>query len=104
MDKNEDVIEFKTCSWLEFDNYMEIIGGNIKYFREYYGYSKKELADKIGVSERSIDYWEKGERTISAINVVNIALALKVPTDDLLFPTKRIKILLNKYNKENEDE
>lgn len=36
-------------------------GKKIKWMREHYGYSQRELANKIGVPPSTISFWEKSE-------------------------------------------
>ena len=38
-----------------------MIGMNLKYFREKYGYSQEELAERFDVSSRSVAKWESEE-------------------------------------------
>ncbi len=47
--------------------------------------SQKNLAEKIGVAQSSINYWEKGERIPSAKAVQKIADYFNIPVDYLLY-------------------
>lgn len=38
-----------------------MIGMNLKYLRNKFGFSQEELAEKIGVSRQSVAKWESGE-------------------------------------------
>lgn len=54
------------------------IGALIKEERKKQKLSKKILSKRTGFSIRSIDYWEKGERSITLENADKILKALKV--------------------------
>ncbi len=46
--------------------------------------SQQRLAKEIGVSQKAIDFWEKGINEPKASYVVKLALFFKVSTDYLL--------------------
>lgn len=58
---------------------------NIKTAREKKQLSKQDLADLIGVSEKSIQFYENGERVpkhdkvVKLINVLDIDISTNVP-------------------------
>lgn len=52
--------------------------------RKDHGLSQKKLAQEIGVSQASINYWEKGERTPSVDAVQKIAEYFNIQITDLL--------------------
>lgn len=52
--------------------------------RKEAGLSQKELANKIGVAQASINYWEKGQRTPSISMVTLIADHFNVSLENLL--------------------
>ena len=60
------------------------IGERIRHYREENGLSQEELADIIGVSWRHFNYLEHGERKTSIDNLVAIANALKISSNELL--------------------
>ncbi|MFR5674211.1 MAG: helix-turn-helix transcriptional regulator [Agathobacter rectalis] len=49
--------------------------------------SQKQLAEQIGVSQASINYWEKGQRTPSIDAAQKLANFFKIPISELLEPT-----------------
>lgn len=55
-----------------------MIGENIKKYRELAGLSQNELADRLGYSKPLIAHWEKGIRTVSALNLKEVANVLNV--------------------------
>jgi bacteriophage CI repressor helix-turn-helix domain len=57
---------------------------NLYALRTHASLSQKELAEKLGVAQASINYWEKGQRTPSIDMVVLIAKYFNVSLDDLL--------------------
>lgn len=66
------------------------------------GLSQKELAEKLGVAQASINYWEKGQRTPSIIMIAIIAEYFHVSTDYLIAATEytQQQEMLNKDNQE----
>lgn len=46
--------------------------------------SQQALAKEIGVSQKSIDFWEKGINEPKATYIIRLALFFKVSTDYLL--------------------
>lgn len=55
--------------------------------RQEFNLSQKQLAEKIGVSQASINYWEKGQRTPSIDAVQKLADFFKIPISELLEPS-----------------
>lgn len=47
--------------------------GNLKEAREYFGYTQKQLAEAIGVPQRTYGSWERGEREYNAGDAIKIA-------------------------------
>ena len=56
----------------------------LKLFREMLGLSQKELAEKIGFSQRAISHWEKGESDIPTMALINLKAKLGLNIDWLL--------------------
>ena len=48
------------------------------------GFSRKELAEKIGFSQRTISHWEKGESDIPTMVLINSKAKLGLNIDWLL--------------------
>lgn len=61
-----------------------IISTRIKELRIDANISQQELAKEIGVSQKAIDFWEKGINEPKASYVVKLAVFFKVTTDYLL--------------------
>jgi transcriptional regulator with XRE-family HTH domain len=55
----------------------------LKDFRDAKDISKAELARTLGVSDRSIGHWERGERIPSAENLSRLADVMHTTMDDL---------------------
>ena len=55
-----------------------------KLFREFLGLSQKEFADKLGVSQKAISQWERGERAIPAVILKELKEHLNLNIDWLL--------------------
>lgn len=56
----------------------------MKMMRLSQGFSQKMLADKVGTSQKSIDNWEKGIVSPSAVSLAKIADILGCSVDYLL--------------------
>lgn len=65
-------------------NYYEI-GQRIRKFRKAYNLSQEELADKVGISTTHMSHIETGNTKLSLPVFVDIAKALSVSTDELLY-------------------
>ncbi len=57
---------------------------NIQRARKEAGMTQKQLADAIGVYQKDISRWEKGERTPSVESIRALCQTLKVSADDIL--------------------
>lgn len=82
----------------EYREYIGELGEKIKAYRIMKELSQQELADKTGVSKRSISRLEQGE-TVQVDNLFKILLALDLEDNiDLLVPdqTKRPSFYLEK--------
>ena len=82
-------------------------GENIKKIRESKGMSRKELADKVGITESAIFRYETNQREPRFSILCKISEALEVPINKLIYeddeiiemPTgKKIKSIRNKSN------
>ena len=60
-----------------------IDGAKIRRLRESLGMTMKELAERVGVSEMQISYYERGVKTPSVPVFMRIADVLGVKMDDL---------------------
>ncbi len=61
-----------------------MIGNRIKELRTELNISQKELADKIGVSQKAVDYWEREVNEPKASYIVQLADYFCVSCDFLL--------------------
>ena len=57
---------------------------NLKAIRKSKNLTQKELADKLGISDKSICFYEGGKRVPNAVMLKKIAQALDCSVDDLL--------------------
>lgn len=57
---------------------------NIKPIREEAGMTQTALAEKIGVSQQAVSFWETGERYPRTADLPRIADALGVSIDELV--------------------
>ena len=58
-----------------------LFGENLKKLREKNHLSRKELADKLGLSEQAIHYYETGKRETNFATLIKIAELFDVPID-----------------------
>lgn len=52
---------------------LKILGNRLKYFREQSNLSRKQVAERIGVTARTLASYERGEREASAELIIKIA-------------------------------
>ena len=60
------------------------IGDKIMYLRRKADLTQEKLAEKIGVSSKTLQHWEAGKYTPKTESIRNIAQALNVPVSELL--------------------
>ena len=75
------------CDNIEKTNQMdlkEIIGNNLKDYRQKLGYTQDELAKYIGVERSTISHFENGTREISLIHMNKLADLFGIEIDALL--------------------
>ena len=72
------------------DYYM--IGQKIRKFRKGCGLSQKQLAEKAGISTTHLIHIETGNTKLSLPVFVDIAVALSVQTNELLYDTPSINL------------
>lgn len=73
------------------------IGKVIRYFREFKQMSQSSLAEKIGVTQRTISYYESGERIPPADILKKIAFIFNISIDELV-GTKKMNSVGNCEN------
>lgn len=62
----------------------EIVGRNVKGYREKLGLSQEALADNAGVHRTYVNQVEQGRINISVVNIFKFAKALKIEANLLL--------------------
>lgn len=63
---------------------MGVIGERIKELRLEQGVSQSTLGNSIGVSQKAVDYWERGVNEPKASYIVKLADFFNVSSDYLL--------------------
>lgn len=61
-----------------------MIGMNLKYFREKYGYSQEELAERFDVSSQSVAKWESEETLPDVERCIKLAQLYDTTVEMLL--------------------
>lgn len=56
----------------------------IKFFREVAGFSQRDLANRLGISQASVAQWETGKTMPTLANLIQIAETLHVSINDLV--------------------
>ena len=76
------------------------IGQKIRKFRNAQNLSQERLAEKIGISTVHMSHIETGNTKLSLAVFVNIATALQVSADDLLFsaPANQKSVAFNELS------
>ncbi len=63
---------------------IEKVGKTIAYLRKRSGYTQKELADRIGISDKAVSKWERGQGLPEVTYLRKLAVLLDIDTDSLL--------------------
>lgn len=63
---------------------IDAVGNAIFYLRKRAGYTQKELADRIGVSDKAVSKWERGLGLPDISLIGKLAILLDTDTDSLL--------------------
>ena len=60
-------------------NFKKLFGSRIRYLRKMSGISQEKLAERTGLSTKTISYIENGKNTISFNKLPLLAEALEIP-------------------------
>lgn len=69
----------------------QIIGKNIKLFRERLGLNQEHLADFLGVKREVVSYYENGTRTIPAESIKKLSDFFGIEMVDLMEESSQIQ-------------
>ena len=64
-----------------------MLGDQMRRYRKQCGYSQKDLASQLFVTQQAVGKWERGEATPNPESVLKIAKILGITTDQLLGDT-----------------
>ena len=78
------------------ESIRNLLGNNVRLYRENLGYTQEELAEKAGISPPFLGAIERGEKWPSPETLAGIAAGLKVNPYDLLKPEHNISCDINK--------
>lgn len=93
--------------WENKKTFSEIISDNIKTYRQSLGISPSDIAEHVGISEKDLDDFEKGIRSPSLDEILNLAKAFDISADKLLSLPENTDhdiqelFLANKFNENN---
>lgn len=82
------------------DEIMTLVGNNIRKYRIEHKLTQEQLAEKIGISTSFCANLERGKKSMSIATLRDIAMALEISVDYLLFEKstrnhiKNIEVLL----------
>jgi len=71
-----DFVGEEECATAKYIAQVAVI---IQRQRKTKGYTQKELAARLGVSQTLVSRWENGEENITLATLVKIAFALEIP-------------------------
>ena len=60
------------------------IGKNIRFYRKQRGWTKAELAERVGIMRELLDHYETSAQVMNLYTIIRIASALNVHPDWLL--------------------
>lgn len=60
------------------------VGDAIAYLRKKVGFTQKDLADRIGISDKAVSKWERGISLPDVVYLRKLAILLNTDTDSLL--------------------
>ena len=63
---------------------MEFAFNSLKIFRQKYGYTQEQIAEKLGVSRQAVAKWERGDSLPDIVNVIALADLYEVSVDSLV--------------------
>ena len=66
------------------ESILAAVGKTIAERRRDLGFSQEDLAEEAGLHRTYVGSVERGERNVSLINLVKIAVALRIPLSRLL--------------------
>lgn len=65
------------------NEFLQIIGANIRMLRHYQGFSQEGFAAHIAIDRSYLGCIERGERNIASLNLIRIAQGLGVEVGEL---------------------
>ncbi len=77
---------------MERDKLLIAIGQRIKQLRKSKGFSQEHFALEAGLDRSFYGHFERGNRNISVLNLIKIAIALKVEVGELFPEIDKISI------------
>lgn len=76
--------KFEMNGSLERKKFYEIVGQNIKKYREIKNHTQEMLADKVGLTKKTVSRYEKGEHKFDMERLNALANALEIDVNLLL--------------------
>lgn len=91
--RNTGAVRHKPTVNEEREQRMISANENITRIRKEKGMSQQELADKIGVSQTAVTYWETGKRRLKLETIIEVSKALTCDVRDILSGDTKIPCL-----------
>lgn len=60
----------------------------LKIYRQKAGFTQKQLAEKLGITQGAVTMWETGERKPNIVMLKKLTVILGCTADELLEPIK----------------
>jgi transcriptional regulator with XRE-family HTH domain len=73
------------------DPKLVLFGKHLRSLRQEAGFSQEGFATEVGIDRSYMGGIERGERNISTLTIIQIAIALGVEVGELFPPTKLLK-------------
>jgi transcriptional regulator with XRE-family HTH domain len=80
---------------------MLTLGQTIRYYRKHFGFSQKDLAQKIGMDRASLSLLENDKRNLKVEELELISKILQIPNNEIL-NTKNLGVSVAEKNDQND--
>lgn len=77
--ENPWLVDSVSESELQAEKHIAQIAAELQLRRKSRGWTQKELADRLGVSQSMVSRWENGEENFTVVTLTKLAMAFDVP-------------------------
>ena len=68
-------------------DFDKALGAALREARKEKGLSQQDVAEKLNVSKMAVSHWEKGDRSMTALNLIKYCKAIGISIDTALDQT-----------------